>query len=67
MSGAALFGVLLSLAIPIAIILMVLGIFRIVQRQAEQPGYPSEEPDEKDDEGPAEDGGEEKREKPPEP
>ncbi len=42
-------GALLVVAVPIVIIFLVLGIFRIVQRQAEQavrsPGYWDEVPD----------------------
>ena len=43
------FGPLLAVAVPIAIIFLVLGVFRIVQRQAEDavrsPEYWEEEPD----------------------
>lgn len=44
-----MFGPLLAVAIPIVIIFLVLGVFRIVQRQAEDavrsPEYWEEEPD----------------------
>ena len=43
------FGPLLAVAVPIAIIFLVLGVFRVVQRQAEDavrsPEYWEEEPD----------------------